>query len=122
MRTKSILSTLIITAAVVITIGGNDASAGFPAPPGVPGVLIPPGLPGSNVNVRIDGYLPAPPGVHVLIDSGRPYYVERDRRVYIERERPSKHNKHYKKEKKHHEDNGNHYGEEKHGKHGKHDH
>jgi len=111
MRTKSILSTLIITAAVVITIGSNDASAGFPSPPGI---LIPPGLPGSNVNVRIDGYLPAPPGVHVLIDSGRPYYVERDRRVYIERERPSKHKKHYKKEKRHHEDNGKHRGHDKH--------
>ena len=121
MRTKSVLSTLIITAAVVITFGSIDAMARFPAPPGVPGILIPPGLPGSSVNVHVDGYLPAPPGVHILIDSGRPYYVERERRVYIERERPAKHykNKHYKKEKKHHEDNGNHYGEEKHGKHGR---
>ena len=118
MRTKSIFSILVMTA-VVITFGLNEAKAGFPAPPGVPGVLIPPGLPGSNVDVHVNGYLPAPPGVHVQIDNGRPYYVERERRVYMERERPAKHykNKHYKKEKKHHEDNGNHYGHDKHDKH-----
>lgn len=116
MRTTAILSMLILTA-VVTTFSINEAKAGFPAPPGI---LIPPGLPGSSVNVRIDGYLPAPPGVHVLIDSGRPYYVESDRRVYIERERPSRHykKKHYKKEKKHHKDNGNHNGNNNHGKHG----
>ena len=111
MRTKSIYSLLILTAAV-LTFGFTNANA-FPGPPGI---LIPPGLPGSSVNVHVDGYLPAPPGVTVQVDSGRPYYVEHERRVYIERERPGKHykNKHYKKEKKHHEDNGNHYGHDKH--------
>jgi hypothetical protein len=121
MRTKSVLSMLILTAAV-LTFAFHDAEAGFPAPPGVPGILIPPGLPGSSVNVRVDGYVPAPPGVNVQIDSGRPYYVESNRRVYIERERPGKHydkkyykeeKKHYKKHKKHHEDRGNHYGHDK---------
>jgi hypothetical protein len=112
MRTKSIFSMLIMTAAV-ITFGLNEARAGLPAPPGI---LIPPGLPGSSVNVHVNGYLPAPPGVQVQIDSGRPYYVERDRRVYIEKEKPARR---YKKEKKHHEDNGNKYG---HYKHEKHDH
>jgi hypothetical protein len=99
MRSKSIFTLLLLTA-VATSIGINEARAGFPAPPGFPP---PPGLPGSpNVNVRINGFLPAPPGVHVLVDSGRPYYVERDRRVYMEREKPSKH---YKK-KKYHKDNG----------------
>jgi hypothetical protein len=110
MRTKSILSLLIMTA-VVITFGLNEANAGFPAPPGLPG------LPAPNVNVRIDGYLPAPPGVHIQMDSGRPYYVERQRRVYIEEDRSSRHykNKHYKykKEKKHHEDRGREHGHDK---------
>jgi hypothetical protein len=55
------------------------------------------------VNVHVNGFLPAPPGVHVMIDSGRPYYVERDRRVYMERERPAKR---YKKQKKHHDNHG----------------
>lgn len=110
MRTKSILSMIAMTA-VVITVGLNVAHAGFPAPPGFP---MPPGLPGASVNVRIDGYLPAPPGVQVQIDSGRPYYVERNQRVYMEKKH---HGKHYKKEKKHH-DNRDHDKHEKHGKHG----
>jgi hypothetical protein len=41
----------------------------------------------------------APPGVHILIDTGRPYYVERELRVYIEKKKPAKHHKK-------HEDNG----------------
>lgn len=116
MRTKSFLSMVALTA-VVVTYGLNDAHAG-----GIPGILIPPGLPGSSVNVHVNGYLPAPPGVTVLIDSGRPYYVERERRVYIERERPvyverEQHGKHYKKYKKHHEDNGRKHGHDKHDRH-----
>jgi len=109
MRAKSIFTLLALTA-FAFTIGGNEANAGFPAPPGLPG------LPTPNVNVRVDGFLPAPPGVNVQVDSGRPYYVEQERRVYMERERPAKHT-HYKKQKKHHEDNGNKYGHDKHNKH-----
>src|SRR5450631_650021 len=99
---KSILTLLIMTA-VSLTLGLNEAKAGFPAPPGLPGL---PGLPVPNVNVRVDGYLPAPPGVHVLVDSGRPYYVERDRRVYIAEDRSSRHyrDRHYKKYKRDHRD------------------
>ncbi|NTV15232.1 MAG: hypothetical protein HGA96_15075 [Desulfobulbaceae bacterium] len=108
MRTKLVLSLLLIAAAT-IAIGMNEAKAGFPLPPGLP-------LPGSpnvevningrvpappRVNVQINGYLPAPPGVEVYVDSGRPYYVERERRVYIEKERPVKHHKKHRR----HEDN-----------------
>ncbi|HBG05290.1 MAG: hypothetical protein A2075_20755 [Geobacteraceae bacterium GWC2_58_44] len=52
-----------------------------------------------DVNIRIDGYLPAPPGVRILLDAGRPYYVEDNRRVYVE------------KKPKH--DNGRHRGHDK---------
>ena len=97
MRRKSILSLMIMTAAV-LTMGLTEAKAGFPGPPGLPGL---PGLPAPNVSVNVNGFLPAPPGVHVMIDSGRPYYVERDRRVYMERD-----HRHYKKYKKHHRNNG----------------
>jgi len=110
MRTKFVLSMLILTAAL-LTFASQGAEAGFPAPPGI---LIPPGLPGSSVNVSVTGYLPAPPGVHVYVDAGRPYYVERERRVYIERERP----RHHKKHKKHH-DNGYKHGHEGRGGHGR---
>lgn len=115
MRIKSILSMLLLTA-VVVTSGNNEAKAGFPAPPGLPRL---PGLPAPNVNVHVNGYLPAPPGVYVQIDAGRPYYVERERRVYIEEDRSSRHykDKHYKKYKKHHRDHGNAYGHDRHDRH-----
>jgi hypothetical protein len=70
-----------------------------------------------DVNVQIDGYLPAPPGVHILLDAGRPYYLEDSRRVYVEK----KHKKNKGKqlgEYKEHEDQGAKNG---HGKKGKHD-
>ncbi len=99
---KRIIVSMLLLAAATFTFSLNEANAGLPLPP------LPP-LPG--VNVHVNGYLPAPPGVHVLIDSGRPYYVEREQRVYIERERPVKHykKKHYKK-RKHHDDHGNRHG------------
>lgn len=90
MRIKSIIPMLVMTATVLSFSFGSAQAA--------------------NVDVQINGYLPAPPGVLVRVDSGRPYYVEHDRRVYMER-RPGKHKKHYK-EKKHH-DNGNKYGHDK---------
>ena len=104
MRIKSIIS-LLTMSAVVITFGLTDATAGFPAPPGLPA---PP-----RVNVQVNGYQSVPSGGHVMVDSDRPYYVERERRVYMERERPDKHHKKYKKykkENKHHEDQGRHEG------------
>jgi hypothetical protein len=101
---KKVVSSMLIVTAVIIAFNLSEAKAGFPAPPGLPGL---PGLPAPNVNVHVNGFLPAPPGVHVMVDSGRPYYVERDRRVYMERERPAKH---YKKYRKHHEDRGRGHG------------
>jgi hypothetical protein len=110
MRTRSVRSMLIMTAAL-FTLALNNAEAG----PSFPGILIPPGLPGSSVDVRIQGYVPAPPGVNVRIDAGRPYYVQRDRVVYMERERPVEH-RHYKKHKKHkrhHDDRGHRNGHDR---------
>jgi hypothetical protein len=95
MRTKSIVSMLVMTA-TILSFSLSSARA-------------------ANVDVQINGYLPAPPGVLVRVDAGRPYYVEHDRRVYMER-RPDKRYKHHK-EKKHH-DNGNKYGHDKREEHG----
>jgi hypothetical protein len=99
---QKISSRLLILTAVTLTLGLNEAKAGRPGLPG---------LPAPNVNVRVDGYLPAPPGVRVLVDSGRPYYVERDRRVYIAEDRSSRHyrDRHYKKFKGHHRDHDREY-------------
>jgi hypothetical protein len=83
MRTKFILSMLIMTA-VASTFGFKEANAGLPGLPG---------LPAPNVNVSINGFLPAPPGVTIQFYSGRPYYVERGHRVYL---KEKKHDKHHK--------------------------
>jgi hypothetical protein len=63
------------------------------------------GLAGSvGVNIQLDAFLPAPPGVHIQVDAGRPYYVVQERRVYLEKK--DKHNK------------GKHRGHDKERKHG----
>ncbi len=60
-------------------------------------------------NFSLSDYQPAPPNVYVHQNSGRPYYVERDRRVYMKKKHHG--NKNYNN---HHEDNGKHNGHNKH--------
>lgn len=88
MRKKFILSVLLMIAAT-ITFAANEAKA-----------IISAQISSPNVSVSINGYMPPPPGVIVLIDSGRPYYVEREQRIYI-KERPAKHRHGKKHHKKH---------------------
>jgi len=104
MRTKLIRSMLLLTA-LSMAFGLNEANAAFAAQVNSP-----------NVSISISDYQPAPANVYVLSDRGRPYYMERDRRVYLEKR---KHGKHYKKEKKHHEGNGRDNDHGKHDKHGR---
>ena len=83
MRAKSILSMLALTA-VAMTFGINEAGAAVSVQVGTP-----------NLSFSISDYQPAPPNVYVLNDGGRPYYMERDRRVYMEKKHHCKHkNKH----------------------------
>lgn len=97
MRAKSILSMLAMTA-VVMTFGINEAGAAVSVQVGTP-----------NLSFSISDYQPAPPNVYVLNDGGRPYYMERDRRVYMEKKHHGKH------KKKHNRGNGHDDG---HGKRG----
>lgn len=97
MRAKSILSMLALTA-VVTTFGINEAGAAVSVQVGTP-----------NLSFSISDYQPAPPNVYVLNDGGRPYYMERDRRVYMEKKHHGKH------KKKHNRGNGHDDG---HGKRG----
>jgi len=95
MRKSSFLTTFITAVAICAVFGVAQSQAGFPAPPGVPGVLVP------SVNIQVNGYLPAPPGVRIYSADDRPYYMggdRHDRRVYLEKDR--KHEKKYKKNKK----------------------
>lgn len=84
MRTKSIFSMLALTA-VVMTFGFNEAEAAVSVQVGTP-----------NASFSFSDYQPAPPNVYVLSDGGRPYYVEHDRRVYMQKKH---HGRKYKKEK-----------------------
>jgi hypothetical protein len=102
---------MLVLSAVVMSFGVNEAKAAVSMQVGTP-----------NLSFSISDYQPAPPNVYVHQNSGRPYYVERDRRVYMERRKPGKH---YKYDKKHHEDRGRHEGRghedgrDKHEKHGR---
>jgi hypothetical protein len=88
MSKKFIYSILTLTA-LSIFFGLNEANAAVSVQVGSP-----------NVSFSISDYQPAPPNVYVLSDRGRPYYMERDRRVYMEKRRPGRH---YKKYKRHEE-------------------
>lgn len=91
---KKLIFTLLIMAAAAISFGPNEAKAIISAQISAP-----------NVSVSINGYMPAPVGVYLMYDAGRPYYVERERRIYIQ-ERPAQHHH----EKKHHKGHGNKHG------------
>ena len=89
MRSKFFAAALI--AALIMTAGANVARAGFPGPPPLPPpppLLPPPPVPGVSVKHQ---RLPAATtgGFMSILDSGRPYYVEHERRIYLER-RPGK--------------------------------
>lgn len=103
MRNKTILSLLLLTA-LSLTVTCNDARSAVSVQVGTP-----------NLNLSFSDYQPPPPNVYVQSDRGRPYYMERDRRVYMEKKQ---HGKKYKKEKKHHENRGHENGHENNGKHG----
>ena len=91
---KSTLLTTLMTAAVIALCSITVPTAGFAA-----------------VNVQVNGYLPAPPGVHIYLDEGRPYYFEHQQRVYVERDRRHHRDKHrHSHEYREHEDNGRHNG------------
>lgn len=102
MRTKIIFSMLILAAAAFF-FGLNEANASVSMQVGTP-----------NLSFSINDYQPAPPNVYVYNNGGRPYYVERDRRVYMEKR---KHGKHYKYDKEERHDNGRKHGHDKHNKH-----
>ena len=95
MRKSSFITVFMLAVTIIAVFGVAQSQAGFPAPPGVPGILVP------SVNIQVNGYLPAPPGVRVYSVDDRPYYMDgnrHDRRVYLEKDR--KHDKKYKKNKK----------------------
>ena len=95
---KKIILSIIVMTAVAMTSGINEARAATSVQVAAPGF-----------NFSLSDYQPAPPNVYVYENEGRPYYVERDRRVYMQK----KHHGH-KKYKKHHRDNGRKHGHDKH--------
>lgn len=83
---------MLVLSAVIMTFGINEAKAAVSLQVGSP-----------NLSFSISDYQPAPPNVYVHNDRGRPYYMHRDRRVYMEKKH---HGKQYKKDKRHHDDRG----------------
>ena len=60
----------------------------------------------AEVNIQINGYLPAPEGVRVYEGGGRPYYFHDHRRVYLEKDRRHHDNRGHGKKYKDHGDYG----------------
>lgn len=54
-----------------------------------------------DVNIQLSGYLPAPPGVQIHFEAGRPYYVENNKRVYVKKKPKGDHGKKKGHGKKH---------------------
>ena len=91
MRTSLLLAAL-ITSTLLSSPHPAQARGGLPGPPLPPPVFLPPGPPAPpGVHVNINGYLPPPPGVHIHEDGGRPYYIERERRIYLKKGHSKKH-------------------------------
>lgn len=90
---------MLVLTAVVMTFGINEAEAAVSVQVGTP-----------NASFSFSDYQPAPPNVYVQSDRGRPYYVEHDRRVYMEKKH---HGKKDKKGKKHYEDRDHDNGHDK---------
>lgn len=74
---------------------------------------------GVDLNIQLGAYLPAPPGVRIYVDAGRPYYVENHRRVYMEKRDHHDHGRHlgHEKGEGHHRKEG--HGKGHGGKHGR---
>jgi len=47
-----------------------------------------------DISIQLGAYLPAPPGVRIRIEAGRPYYVENNRRVYMKKKSKGDNGKH----------------------------
>jgi len=99
MRNRQIFF-VILLATATMTFSSNEAGAEVSVQVATPGL-----------SFSLSDFQPPPPNVYVHQNNGRPYYVERDRRVYMKKKH---HGKHYKKEKHHHEDNGRGHGHDKH--------
>ncbi len=69
------------------------------------GSITVPTIGSAEVNIQINGYLPAPSGVRVYEGGGRPYYIHRHRRVYLERD--PRHHNYNRGHGKEYKDNGN---------------
>ncbi len=89
MITKSVVALLSLTAAIMFS-GVNEASCEVSVRVGTP-----------NLSFSFSDYQPPPPNVYIYNDRGRPYYVERDRRVYMEKRHHGKQYKKYDKHNKH---------------------
>jgi len=68
------------TVAVIASLGVSAPTTGFAGP--------------VDVNIQLSGYLPTPPGVRIYFESGRPYYVEKNRRVYVAKKSKGNKGKH----------------------------
>jgi len=68
--TKKFLFTTMATVTVIASLGVAIPTKGFAS---------------IDANFQLNSYLPAPPGVQIHMEADRPYYIENNKRVYVER-------------------------------------
>ena len=68
------------TAIVIASLGVPEADPAYAGP--------------IDVSIQLGAYLPAPPGVRIHVEAGRPYYVQNNRRVYMKKKSKGDRGKH----------------------------
>lgn len=99
---KKVVLTLAVAAAVTFAVARPEAAQASSV----------------DLNIQLGAYIPAPPGVRIYVEAGRPYYVENHRRVYMKKRHHEDHGRHLGHYKEEHHDREEGHGKE-HGKHGR---
>ena len=77
---KKLLTTTTAAAALIVSLGIHRPDPACAGP--------------VDISIQLDAYLPAPPGVSIHVEAGRPYYVENNRRVYMKKKSKGDRGKH----------------------------
>ena len=77
---KKLLITTTAAAALIVSLGIHRPDPACAGP--------------VDISIQLGAYLPAPPGVSIHVEAGRPYYVENNRRVYMKKKSKGDRGKH----------------------------
>jgi hypothetical protein len=100
---KKLSLTLAVAAAAAFAVAGPEAAQAGSV----------------DLNIQLGAYIPAPPGMRIYVEAGRPYYVENHRRVYMKKRHHEDHGRHRGHDRDEHHDRGDGHGKGHGKKHGR---